>query len=84
MEHQHSFIVTSGPWPVRPEPQDEEDRHRYVMNIGCQVCHDRHETAFSTTGDGDDTPRLLAELIEKTFDLRFATESELAAYHAEK
>jgi hypothetical protein len=54
------------------------------MNIGCQVCHDRHETAFSTTGDGDDTPRLLAELIEKTFDLRFATSGELAAYHAEK
>jgi cytochrome c5 len=69
---------------VRPEPQDEDDRHRYVFNAGCQVCHDRHETTFSTTGDGDDTPRLLAELIEKTFEVRFATSAELVQYHAEK
>jgi hypothetical protein len=55
-----------------------------VLNAGCETCHRPKEFAFSTTGDGDDTPRLLAELIEKTFEVRFATSAELVQYHAEK
>jgi hypothetical protein len=35
-------------------------------------------------GDGDDTPRLLVELIEKTFNVRFASSVELVAYHAKE
>ena len=84
MPHQHSYLVTAGPWPLRPEPEDEDDRHSYVLNSGCQVCHDRHETTFSTMGEGGDTPRLLVELIEKTFNVRFASSVELVAYHAKE
>jgi hypothetical protein len=84
MEHQHSYIVTAGPWPLPRQSDDESDRRRYVLNAGCETCHRPKEFAFSTTGDGDDTPRLLAELIEKTFEVRFATSAELVQYHAEK
>jgi hypothetical protein len=84
MQHQHSFIVTAGPWPLPRQPGDAADKHSYVLNAGCETCHDPKEFALSTMGDGDDTPRLLAELFEKTFSLRFATSTELAVYHAKE
>ncbi len=84
MNHLHSYIALSGPWPTR--------HGRYVLNAACSACREPREVRFSTTRINVRKDRArtamtaanLAALIARDLEVRFASAEELAEYHAKK
>jgi hypothetical protein len=81
--HEHDRIALSGPFPTPRQPGDSFYRHRYILNTGCRQCHHPGEVRFSNYGYQYTAARL-APRIERAHNVRFATETELVQYHAEK
>ena len=79
MEHEHDYIILSGPWPLKSETEDQRVRPRYVVDCACIVCGTPRRQSFLYVGLRS-VPRM-ARLLERHTGVRFATSAELADYH---